>query len=91
MVNTPLPLIVLVVLAVAAVGWAIVTRRNKYVGGLLFQGWTPLFAAMIISCGTGIVLDMFVSRYEGFAILATVISGRFSDFIVQLRMLTCVV
>lgn len=74
-VNTPIPLIVLVTLAVAAAGWAIVTRRNKYVGGLLFQGWTPLFAAMIISCGTGIVLDMFVSRYEGFAILATVISG----------------
>ncbi|GJE88059.1 magnesium transporter [Phanerochaete sordida] len=75
LVHTPLPLIFMIILAVAAVGWAIVTRRNQYVGALLFLGWLPLFAAMIISCGTGIVLDMFVSRYEGFAILATVISG----------------
>jgi solute carrier family 41 len=31
----------------------------------------------VISSGTGIVLDMFVSRYEGFALLAIVISGMF--------------
>ncbi|CAK5264011.1 unnamed protein product [Mycena citricolor] len=37
--------------------------------------WSPLFGAMIISSGTGIVLDMFVTRYEGFALLAVVISG----------------
>lgn len=30
---------------------------------------------MIISSGTGIILDMFVSRYEGFALLAVAISG----------------
>jgi len=30
---------------------------------------------MIISSTTGIVLDLFVSRYEGFALLAVVISG----------------
>lgn len=35
----------------------------------------PLFGAMIISSTTGIVLDLFVSRYEGFALLAVVISG----------------
>ena len=32
---------------------------------------------MIISCGTGIVLDLFVSKYEGFALLYVVISGTF--------------
>ena len=32
---------------------------------------------MFISSGTGIVLDMFVSRYEGFAVLAVVISGTY--------------
>lgn len=78
-VNTPVPLIIIILLAVGAIGWAIVTRRNQYVGSLLFQGWLPLFAAMIISCGTGMVLDMFVSRYEGFAILAVVISGQYVD------------
>jgi len=42
---------------------------------LIWQGWTPLFGAMVISCGTGIVLDMFASRYPGFPLLAVVISG----------------
>jgi solute carrier family 41 len=39
------------------------------------QGWTPLFGAMIISTATGIILDLFVSRYSGFALLAVLISG----------------
>jgi len=30
---------------------------------------------MVISSGTGVVLDMFVSKYEGFPLLAVVISG----------------
>jgi solute carrier family 41 len=51
------------------------TRRNPRVAPLLTQGWAPLFGAMVISSGTGIVLDLFVSRYDGFALLAVVISG----------------
>lgn len=75
LVSSPFPLVVIIALAVAAVAWAFVTRRNRHVSHLLLEGWIPLFVAMIISCGTGIVLDLFVSRYEGFALLATVISG----------------
>ncbi|KAF7353839.1 Chromatin-remodeling complexes subunit ngg1 [Mycena venus] len=41
----------------------------------LLRRWAPLFGAMVISSGTGIVLDLFVSRYDGFALLAVVISG----------------
>ena len=74
-INTPLPLIIVILLACAAVGWTFVTRRNEYVGHLLTHGWTPLFAAMLVSSGAGIVLDTFVSRYEGFALLAVVIAG----------------
>ncbi len=77
-ISTPVPLIVIILLALAAVGWAVVTRRNPYVKHLLLEGWAPLFIAMVISSGTGVVLDMFVSRYEGFAMLAVVISGRSS-------------
>ena len=51
------------------------TVRNPHVKSLITEGWSPLFGAMVISSATGIVLDMFVSRYEGFAILAVVISG----------------
>ncbi|KAJ3524688.1 hypothetical protein NM688_g8519 [Phlebia brevispora] len=75
LVNTPVPWILLILVAGSAVGWTIVTQRNRHVKHLLLEGWVPLFAAMIISCGTGIVLDVFVSRYEGFALLAAVISG----------------
>ena len=76
LVDTPFPLIFLILFTAAAVGWTIITRRNQHVGHLLLEGWVPLFAAMIISCGTGIVLDLFASRYEGFALLAVVISGK---------------
>lgn len=76
LIKTPIPFIIIVVLTVAAVGWTFVTRRNAHVRHLLSEGWFPLFAAMVISCGTGIVLDLFVSRFEGFALLAAVISGK---------------
>ncbi|KAI0345011.1 hypothetical protein BDW22DRAFT_1325659 [Trametopsis cervina] len=75
LINTPVPLIIIILLTVAAIGWAFVTRGNRRVSHLLLVGWVPLFAAMVISCGTGIVLDLFVSRFEGFALLAAVISG----------------
>ncbi|CAL1703257.1 unnamed protein product [Somion occarium] len=75
LVSTPLSLIMIIVLVLAGVAWVFVTRRNPHVRELLKEGWLPLFAAMIISSGTGIVLDTFVSRYEGFALLAVVISG----------------
>ncbi|KAI0657206.1 hypothetical protein C8Q70DRAFT_920207 [Cubamyces menziesii] len=73
--NTPIPLIVVIILVAAAVGWAFVTHRNEHVKHLLKEGWSPLFVAMAISSGTGIVLDTFVERYSGFALLAVVIAG----------------
>lgn len=76
MVHTPIPLILVIILCAAAVGWTILARRNPHVKGLLLQGWWPLFAAMIISSGTGLVLDAFVSRYRGFALISAVITGQ---------------
>ncbi|OBZ75059.1 Solute carrier family 41 member 1 [Grifola frondosa] len=73
--STPVPFIIIVFLVIAAVGWAVVTNRNEHVRHLLMEGWVPLFVAMVISSGTGLVLDTFVSRYEGFALLAVVITG----------------
>ncbi|RPD59304.1 hypothetical protein L226DRAFT_536323 [Lentinus tigrinus ALCF2SS1-7] len=73
--DTPVPIIIVILLALAAVGWAYLTHRNDHVRHLLTEGWSPLFIAMIISTGTGIVLDTFVERYSGFALLAVVIAG----------------
>ncbi|KAI0806786.1 hypothetical protein C8Q74DRAFT_1453140 [Fomes fomentarius] len=73
--DTPWPIIIVVALAVGTIGWAYMTNRNENVRHLLTQGWWPLFAAMAISSGTGIVLDTFVERYSGFALLAVAIAG----------------
>ncbi|TFY82211.1 hypothetical protein EWM64_g1807 [Hericium alpestre] len=74
-VNTPIPFIVIVLVVLSSFACGAVTLRNPNVKHLLTQGWSPLFGAMVISSGTGIVLDTFVDRYEGYALLATVISG----------------
>jgi len=74
-IHTPVPFIVAILVVLSAISCGILTRRNQHVKDLLMQGWSPLFGAMIISSATGIVLDLFVSRYEGFALLAVVISG----------------
>ena len=73
--HTIIPFIVGCLVFLASITCLIYTRRNEHAAPLLTEGWSPLFGAMAISSGTGIVLDMFVSRYEGFAVLAIVISG----------------
>ncbi|KAJ6630275.1 hypothetical protein B0H10DRAFT_1983851 [Mycena sp. CBHHK59/15] len=73
--HTPIPFTVGLLVCLSAVSCGIFTRRNAQVRQLITQGWSPLFGAMVISSATGIVLDLFVSRYEGFALLAVVISG----------------
>lgn len=76
-IRTPVPLLVGVFFILCAIYSFFLTRRNPYVKDLVKEGWSPLFGAMIISCGTGMVLDLFVERYDGFALLAVVISGLF--------------
>ncbi|KAA1477669.1 hypothetical protein DENSPDRAFT_829062 [Dentipellis sp. KUC8613] len=73
--NTPGPYIVILLVVASAVACGVLTRRNEHVRPLLTQGWAPLFGAMVISSGTGIVLDTFVSRYTNYALLAIAISG----------------
>ena len=82
-INTPLPVVLVIFMVIGAVAAVLLTLRNEYVRKLIFLGWTPLFGAMLISSGTGLVLDYFVNQYEGFGLLAVVISGlspaRFAD------------
>lgn len=76
-VETPLPFILCIFLALTTAACAYAVRRNEFVHALIKQGWAPLFGAMVISTATGIILDLFVSRYNGFALLAVLISGEF--------------
>jgi len=74
-INTPVPLILLLLMILSSCFCTLFTHRNPFVKDLLKEGWSPLFGAMIISSATGIVLDLFASRYPGFPLLAIVISG----------------
>lgn len=40
------------------------------------QGWVPLLAAMVLSSGTGMLLDTYVQRWDGFGALAVVMAGK---------------
>ena len=77
-INTPIPSVLGVVVILSAVACLTFTLRNPLVRHLLREGWSPLFGAMAIEVATGIVLDLFVHRYEGFAILAVAISSALS-------------
>jgi hypothetical protein len=76
-VNTPVPFILVLLVILSSLSCAVFTHRNPFVKDLIKQGWSPLFGAMVISSGSGIVLDIFASRYDGFPLLAIVISGLF--------------
>ncbi|GAA5903896.1 SLC41A family transporter [Sporobolomyces salmoneus] len=53
----------------------IFTFRNAYVQELLSVGWGPLFLAMAISSGTGVVLETYVNLYPGFSLLAPIFTA----------------
>lgn len=51
------------------------TLRNPRIKGLLREGWTPLLSAMVISSGTGMILDTFVARYRYYAMVSIAQDG----------------
>lgn len=72
---SPIPLILLISLVVLATILVRATLRHAEIKHLVYKGWMPLFGAMIISSGAGMVLEKFVQKYEGYGLLATVISS----------------
>ncbi len=73
--GTAAPYAVIVFVTLCAIACIVVVRRNEHVRPLLGVGWTPLLGAMVITSLSGVVLDTFVSRYEGYAILAVAFGG----------------
>ena len=74
-IGTAVPYIVVAVVTLCSIACVSVVRRNEHVRPLLGAGWTPLLGAMVITIASGLVLDVFVSRYEGYAILAVAFGG----------------
>ncbi|GAA5863909.1 hypothetical protein JCM1840_005818 [Sporobolomyces johnsonii] len=67
-------LVFIVLLAAIAVN-IVITFRNAYVQELLSVGWGPLFIAMAISSGSGVILESYVNAYRGFALLSPVLTA----------------
>ncbi|KAH9961158.1 hypothetical protein BGW80DRAFT_1360249 [Lactifluus volemus] len=74
-IGTPAPFVVIAVVILFATACASIVRKNERVRPLLKDGWTPLLGAMVISSASGIVLDLFVTRYDGYALLAVAFGG----------------
>jgi hypothetical protein len=74
-IGTAAPYIVIAVVTLCAIAAVSVVRQNEHVRPLLSTGWSPLLGAVVVSSASGRVLDAFVSRYEGYAMLAVVFGG----------------
>lgn len=75
LIKTVFPVVLLILLFIGTIFAVMATIRNEYVHSLLYMGWVPLLGAMVISSGTGMVLDSFVNRYEAYGLLSIVIGG----------------
>ena len=71
------PFLTIGVVVVWAIACAYVVIQNEHVRPLLKEGWTPLLASMVITSASGIVLDLFVDRYDGYALLAVAFGGAY--------------
>ncbi|GAN06590.1 solute carrier family 41 member 1-like [Mucor ambiguus] len=49
--------------------------RNPHVRDLLFSGWTPIIIAMLISSGAGLVLERYVEKFKGLAMITPILCG----------------
>ena len=81
LLRAPFVLVIIIIAMTAgATGWVVLTNKNPHVKPLLREGWSPLFGAMIISSGTGAVLDLFASRYMDYGLLAVANTSGFRVF-----------
>lgn len=55
--------------------WCVISHRNSYVNEVLYNGWSPVIGAMIISSIGGVILDSTVTTYDGIAVFQPVING----------------
>ncbi|UYV62371.1 hypothetical protein LAZ67_2000320 [Cordylochernes scorpioides] len=55
--------------------WALIARGNVFTYEVLYTGWVPVIAAMIISSIGGCILNVAVSKFRGIAVFQPVING----------------
>lgn len=55
--------------------WVYLARNNPVTKTTLYNGWSPVIAAMVISSGGGLILDQAVSRFQGIAVYSPTMNG----------------
>lgn len=73
--GTIISTLVFIALLVAVAFNTFITFRNAYVQELLTIGWGPLFAAMAISSGSGVVLKTYINDFPGFGLVSTALNA----------------
>ncbi|KAI8070520.1 hypothetical protein BC940DRAFT_317832 [Gongronella butleri] len=73
--ETLLSTFVFLAMTLAVPVFGVIVWRNKRIKPLLFAGWTPIIIAMIISSLAGVVLEHYVEKYKGIALLTPVLIG----------------
>lgn len=68
------PLLLCFCMGLAPIWW-LFAHSNDYTHNVLYSGWLPVIAAMVISSIGGLILDYAVSRYEGIAVFQPVVNG----------------
>ncbi|KAJ3164171.1 hypothetical protein HK101_000488 [Irineochytrium annulatum] len=73
--DTPLPVATVVLTLSALPLWSTLVLPNPHVRDVLRTGWSPLLMAMSISSLGGLVLERFIDRFKGLALLIPVMNG----------------
>lgn len=73
--NTPLSSFLFAGMLVCIPVWIRMIYRNEYVKDLLTIGWVPIFSAMLISSCAGMILERFIEKDAGMALLSPVFNG----------------
>ncbi|XP_046682802.1 solute carrier family 41 member 3 isoform X1 [Homalodisca vitripennis] len=75
-VDKPLlPVVVIVIYIAVMPFWYWISKNNKYTKAVLYNGWTPVVSAMLISTFGGMILDVMVDAHKGVAVFQPVING----------------
>ncbi|ORX57514.1 MgtE-domain-containing protein [Hesseltinella vesiculosa] len=73
--DSSLSLMVILAMIASIPFFARAVWQNKHVKDLLLSGWSPIMIAMLISSLAGLVLERFVEKYKGLAMLTPIVCG----------------
>ncbi|KAI9595014.1 hypothetical protein BDF19DRAFT_443163 [Syncephalis fuscata] len=73
--DTIFPTVLFIIMLFSLPVWFWLIRKNELIRETMFDGWVPILLAMAISSLAGLVLERFIDRYAGIAVLVPVLNG----------------